>query len=215
VADIPKISRRVTLQWVAATSLALAGPAYAGGYRLVAYRRTPEGYGQDPDLNHPLTPWHRSMTSHQLQLTAVLSDFILPGTQDAPAPSEMGIPDFIDEWVSAPYPDQQTDRSIFLAGLKWLDDEAHQRWGQTFLVSAPDRQRQILDVIALDRSNVAVSIHHRFFLRLRFLVVGAYYTTEAGFRDIGYVGNVALESYPPPTAQEIEILEEQFRQLGI
>ena len=40
----------------------------------------------------------------------------------------------------------------------------------------------------------------RFFARFRDLCASGYYTTPAGMKDIGYVGNVALERFdgPPP-----------------
>jgi hypothetical protein len=47
------------------------------------------------------------------------------------------------------------------------------------------------------------------------VTVGAYYTTPEGFRDIGYRGNVALSSYPPPTSQETAYLDEELRKLGL
>ena len=34
----------------------------------------------------------------------------------APSASSLGVPDFVDEWVSAPYPDQVKDRPIILDG---------------------------------------------------------------------------------------------------
>jgi Gluconate 2-dehydrogenase subunit 3 len=67
------------------------------------------------------------MEPHQLQHTAVLGDLILPGSTTAPAPSALGIPDFVDEWVSAPYPEQLEDRKTILEGLRWMDAEASRR----------------------------------------------------------------------------------------
>jgi hypothetical protein len=54
-----------------------------------------------------------------------------------------------------------------------------------------------------------------FFYRFRFLVLGAYYTSSEGFADIGYVGNVALASYPAVTEQERATLNRELRSLGI
>jgi hypothetical protein len=45
--------------------------------------------------------------------------------------------------------------------------------------------------------------------------VGAYYTTPEGFRDIGYVGNVPLETYPPISDQERALLEKALSALGL
>ena len=40
----------------------------------------------------------------------------------------------------------------------------------------------------------------RFFAKFRNLTMGGYYTTDIGAKDIGYVGNVALQTFdgPPP-----------------
>ncbi|MGJ3626806.1 hypothetical protein AB5I41_07880 [Sphingomonas sp. MMS24-JH45] len=54
-----------------------------------------------------------------------------------------------------------------------------------------------------------------FYARLRRLVIGGYYTTEAGFADIGYVGNVALPAFPEPTPDVLAAIERACRQLGL
>jgi len=156
------------------------------------------------------------MTPHQLQLTAVLSDLILPGTDSAPSPSAIGVPDFVDEWISAPYQDQQSDRAIILSGLDWVDEEAKKLWRRGFLETDDQSQVILLDSMASGtRDAVSSTVQNVFFQRLKFLVVGAYYTTPEGFKDIGYIGNVPMLSYPPPTKVEIAILDEKLRQLGI
>lgn len=189
-----------------------------------------QGYGTDPDLNHPVVPWSRTMTAHQLDVTAVLADLILPGTGSAPAPSTLGIAEFVDEWISAPYPDQQADRSVVLDGLRWIDEESRRRWQNEFMQLSSQRQLQLLDLtlLASQRSSATSDatsplkrieprdgVSGSFFPRFRFLVAGAYYTTKEGFKDIGYVGNVALPSYPPVTERERSILDKELRKLGI
>jgi hypothetical protein len=155
------------------------------------------------------------MTSHQLQLTAMLADMILPGNEKTPSPSALGIPDFIDEWISAPYPDQQSDRQIILAGLTWVDGEAMKQGRAGFIEIDDNHRLRILDKMANDHPDSASKNADTFFRRLRFLVVGAYYTTPEGLKDIGYRGNVAMASYPPITGEELAILEAELRQLGI
>jgi hypothetical protein len=49
---------------------------------------------------------------------------IIPADDDSPSASAVGVPDFIDEWISSPYPAQAGDRRIVLDGLQWIDDEA-------------------------------------------------------------------------------------------
>ena len=55
----------------------------------------------------------------------------------------------------------------------------------------------------------------KFFKRFRALTVGAYYTTEAGFKDIGYIGNVPRTSDPGPSAEVKAVLEREFQKLGL
>ena len=106
----------------------------------------------------------------------------------APAASALGVPDFIDEWVSAPYPDQLKDRPLIRGGLQDLAK------GET----------KPADLRGTD-----------FFKRFRALTVGAYYTTEEGFRDIGYIGNEARGSDPGPSAEVKAVIEERLKALGL
>jgi len=54
-----------------------------------------------------------------------------------------------------------------------------------------------------------------FFKRFRALTIGAYYTTEAGFKDIGYIGNVARASDPGPSEEVKAVLERELQKLGL
>lgn len=214
---IPKVSRRVALQWLAAASMVSALPPYAHAEKstVVSFHPTANGFGSDPDLNHPIVPWRRIMEPHELQVTAVLADLILPGSQTAAPPSALGVPDFVNEWVSAPYPEQLEDRKIILQGLRWIDAEATRRWQHNFLEIDDDSRAELVADIAKRKANPARAAASKFFQRFRFLVVGAYYTTPEGFKDIGYTGNVPLESYPPITDEEHAILEKALSALGL
>lgn len=224
------LSRRTTLKWLAAA--VMATPNYrqyrSARAQPIIYEPVSKGYGRDPDLNHPIVPWSRTMTARQLQLTAFLADLILPGTDSTPAPSALRIQDFVDEWISAPYPQQQVDRAAVLEGLRWLDAEAERRWQRGFLEVANSQQQQLLDETVAEYQTIPLeqaqqpelgaifeSVHEHFFSRFRSIVVGAYYTTQEGFRDIGYIGNVPLASYPPITEQEKTLLDTELRRLGI
>lgn len=202
-----KIDRRTALIWVGA-----AGAAIAGGAGVVVYREAigdkagsaAGGYGTDPKLNPPVkAPWPRLLSDDELQAAAVLADFILPATAAAPAASALGVPDFIDEWVSAPYPDQVKDRPVIRDGLKALIPD---------LVRG-DAARRTAALAALPRSTDEAM--RAFFGRFRALTVGAYYTTEAGFRDIGYIGNEARASDPGPSAEVKAVLEARLKALGL
>ena len=112
---VRKIDRRTALTWIG-----VVGAATVVGAGVVVYGpkiggKTPgtKGYGTDPKLVEPEpAPWPRLLSDGELQAAAALADFILPATATAPAASALGIPDFLDEWVSAPYPDQEKDRPL-------------------------------------------------------------------------------------------------------
>jgi hypothetical protein len=201
---------------------ALAVMTTLGDYGRCAGQRTVEpgaqrGYGSDPDLNHPTVPWARTMSAQQRQMTAVLADLLLPGTDAAPAPSALGIADFVDEWISAPYPEQRADRRLVLEGFGRLDAQAQSLFQRDFLAADEAQQRQLFaSLIPPDGVGRSLTpFEDNFFRRFRYLIVGGYYTTPEGCGDIGYVGNVPLTSYAPVSEQERAILDEELRKLGI
>ena len=213
---VPKLSRRTTLQWIAATSIALALPdtVSAADVQRIEPTPVPQGYGTDPNLKAPVIPWPLLMTPHQLQQTASLADLILPGIA-ATAPSELGVPDFINEWVSAPYPDQLRDRAVIVGGLQWLDAESARRANRGFLELSDVLRQSIVNDIGQKNPKPPFIDQQSFFQRLRYLIVGAYYTTPEGFKDLGYIGNVPIDNYPPITEEERAILDKALSTLGL
>ena len=207
----PKVDRRTALGWVVAVGAALGGTGVVvwGNSRPKPSRH---GYGTDPKLAKPEpAPWSRIMTREQLQAAAILTDFILPASATAPAASALGVPDFLDEWVSAPYPDQVKDRPILLDGLNDLFWQAQQRFGAGFLAATKAQRAEIM----AELPRTADKTRHTFFRRFRSLTVGAYYTTEAGFKDIGYIGNVARAADPGPSEAVKAAIEAQLQKLGL
>lgn len=198
---VPRIDRRTALIWVGAAAAAGVGVvAYQGGLG----QPEAKGYGTDPNLVKPqAAPWPRLLSDDELQAAAVLSDFILPASGTAPAASALGVPDFIDEWVSAPYPDQVKDRPIIRDGLKALIPQ----------VLRGDAARRAAALEALRKPGDEKT--KAFFQRFRALTIGAYYTTEAGFKDIGYIGNEARAADPGPSAEVKAVLAQRLRELGL
>ena len=157
------------------------------------------------------------MTVKQLRVTAVLADMILPEDATSPSASAVGVPDFIDEWVSAPYEAQQNDRSIVLDGLLWIEQQSLDRFGVSFVAAEPAQHAEILDDIAYaERIEPGDEAATAFFARLRFLVIGAYYTTQEGIDDIGYLGNQPIAGeYPGPTPEAMAHLRAALANLGL
>jgi Gluconate 2-dehydrogenase subunit 3 len=210
-----KIDRRTALTWLGWT-----GTLVGIGARFIDESRAadpskPAGYGLDPNLVHPeRAPWPRILSSGQLQAAAILADFILPATADMPSACALGVPDFIDEWISAPYPEQVRDRPLILDGLAWLDSEAARRQAPGFLAADGTTRSAVLDVLTREPP-MGTADPRPFFRRFRYLVVGAYYTTSEGFKDIGYIGNVARPADPGPSNAVKARLERELGKLGL
>ena len=208
MSDPFRIDRRTTIKWVlaAAASLpAIRRDAFAGGNAAAtAPAITAKGYGTDPDLARIYSPgdlWPLTFTAAERRTATVLCDLILPADAKSPSASAVGVVDFIDEWVSAPYQDNAGDRKIILEGFQWLDAESTLRFAHGFGDAGASSQASICDdICCLPKSDSRLEPAARFFARYRDLTMGGFYTTPEGMRDLGYVGNVALARFdgPPP-----------------
>ena len=112
------------------------------------------------------------------------------------------MPDFIDEWVSAPYDPQVKDRKIIRGGLAWMDGEAGRRFGKGFADCAAEQQTAIIEDIVKEGTE-ARKRAHAFFVLFRDRVAGGYYTTPEGWKAIGYTGNVPMAEFPGPPPEAL------------
>jgi hypothetical protein len=168
------------------------------------------GYGTDPNVVTPKSTWPRTLTLYDRHFLAALSDIILPAHGREPAPSEIGIDDFFDDWLSAPYNQQIADRSQILSGLDLVNDVALRLFGADFLTVSNVRKREIIDEIIK-----AEGEGRAFFVRIRYLVVGAYFTSDVGMRAIGYRGNIPLRQAAHVSNDAKRIIERELRKLGL
>ncbi|TNF86121.1 MAG: gluconate 2-dehydrogenase subunit 3 family protein [Gammaproteobacteria bacterium] len=175
------------------------------------------GYGTDPDLIHIApAPWPTTLTDQERATFSVLADILIPADGDLPAASQVGVVEVIDEWVSAPYPDQQQHRALLLSGIDWCDREARRRFSTTFASAAPAEQIAIIEEIAYPEGAPELEGPRLFFAGLRRLVTGAYYTSPEGVRELDYQGNIAIAGdYPGPTDEAMAHLNEQLERLGL
>jgi hypothetical protein len=171
------------------------------------------GYGLDPNLITPSTPWPYILSEEQKNYLAALSDILLPPIEGMPAPSQMGVVKFLDEWLSAPYDQQQRDQVLILSGLTELDIDSQAKYGQNFLDLTSDRRRLILDGFAADTDDNSTG--RRFFMRMRYLVIGGYYTSDMGLRAIGYRGNVPLQNYGSLSSEIYEGINAELARLNL
>ena len=149
----------------------------------------------------PSVSWERILSEDELRTLGALCDEIIPADEYSPAASQVGVPDFINEWVSAPYSVQQEDRVQIRGGLVWLDTEAQRRFSKKFAALPSEAKQSICDDIChLPKAKPEHLAAARFFAKLRDLTTTGFYTTTAGSKDLKYIGNVPLLKFsgPPP-----------------
>src|SRR4051794_16915643 len=109
-----RMDRREAIKWmltaVASTALLdnLSGATAAATSKAV-------GYGTDPDILKSYKPgdvWALTFTDAQRATAASLCDVIIPADAKGPSASSVHVQDFVDEWVSAPYPGHSADRQL-------------------------------------------------------------------------------------------------------
>lgn len=203
-----RIDRRTTLKWVLAAAAALPvlrTRAFAEATDPAnAQVLAAQGYGTDPDLLRIYEPgdlWPLTFTAEKRRTATALCDVIIPADSESPSASAVGVVDFLDEWISAPYEAQREDRQTILAGLEWLDKESTRRFGGGFAdLDGPQMAAICDEICSLPKARPELAAAAGFFARFRDLTVGGFYTTPEGVRDLKYVGNVALPRFdgPPP-----------------
>lgn len=222
------ISRRVTLAWIAAastTAFATAGcdsetakGPQTGNWKDIALEPiTAKGYGLDPNLVEPVVPWPLTLDKAQRESLRIAADLMLPADDRSPSGSALNIDAFIDEWVSAPYEAQQTDRGLIVSGLAWMNAESQQRFGKSFAQANEAQRREIFDLVAYKKKvRPGYEKPAEFFTRLRALMLAGFYSLPEGMKDIGYMGNQpSVGPYPGPPAEALVHLNAALAKLNL
>ena len=164
-------------------------------------RGGPRGAPWDPDLLHPKKDWPRKLSAGELVTLSALCDTIIPADSKSPAASAVGVPAWINEYVSAPYEGQQRDLVRVRGGLAWLNLESMKRFGKPFRQATAGERTQLCDDICyLPNAKPGFRAAARFFDLVRDLTAVGFYTSYEGMRDIGYRGNTPQAAWngPPP-----------------
>ena len=176
-----RLPRRRVLQWFAAVAAAegVSLPAALGQEAKPAAT----GYGQDPVMAKSYDRgevWPLTMTKAEKTATIALADIVFPADDLGPAASEVRVADFIDEWISAPYPRQKGDQGIIVKGLKVMDEECRKTFGRNFAELSNNDQTKVCDTMTKGNHFFNVFVN---------LASGAYYSDPRCWKALGYAGN--------------------------
>jgi hypothetical protein len=192
-----ELDRRTAIKWVLAASAALRLPS--ASFDALAAAPVAKGYGKDPDLMKVYKAgelWPLTLSKEQRTTAAALCDLIIPADDTSPAASSVGVVDFLDEWISAPYPEHADDRKMIVDALSQVESEAQRRFKTSFAKLSAQQMSTIADAIVTEQN----------FGRYRALTAGGFYTTPVGVKDLKYVGNVAMQSFDGPTPEILKRL---------
>jgi gluconate 2-dehydrogenase gamma chain len=163
-------------------------------------RKGPRGTPSDPVLQVAKANWPMQLSLRELTTLSALCDMIIPADAKSPAASAVGVPAYINEWASRPGGDASLVR--VRGGLAWLERESQTRFGKRFHLATNAQRTQICDDICyLPKAKPEHQFAAQFFDTIRDQAATAFYTTPQGWKDLGYIGNVAIPKFEGPNAE--------------
>ena len=134
-----------------------------------------------------------AFTGHETKTLRTLCETIVPGA------SLGGAFEYLDLLCS-----HNADlKAIYTGGLGWLDRTMESRVGVSWIDAKPGDQKEMLEIIAFRANSGAYGPGVRFFDWVRKMTVDAYYTSAAGIKELGYLGNGGMTEFKtPPDAIE-------------
>jgi hypothetical protein len=129
-------------------------------------------------------------TAHEWRTVSMLADYIIPKDERSGSATDAKVPEYID-WLMNDKEASLNSRTGMQGGLAWLDLEASERFGKTFIGATDAQRRQILDDIAWPKkAKPELSQGVTFFNRFRDLTASGFFSSEMGYKDVKFVGNV-------------------------
>lgn len=150
----------------------------------------------DPDYNATRQPKEierekklyaeKFFDEHEMATITVLGDIIIPKDHVSGSASDAGVPDFI-EFIVKDMPDHQTPMR---GGLRWLDMQCFNRYGQSFVDCSDTQQIEMVTEIAYPlKAKPGMQPGVSFFNLMRNLTATGFFTSKIGIADVGYMGN--------------------------
>lgn len=126
-------------------------------------------------------------TPEEIATITILADIIIPKDDVSGSASDAKVPDFI-EFIVKDMPQHQVPMR---GGLRWLDMQCLTRFKNSFAECNKQQQMELVDAIAFPKkARPEMKQGVAFFNMMRNLTATGFYTSEVGFKDVGYMGNV-------------------------
>jgi len=138
----------------------------------------------------------------------MLVDYVIPRDARSGSATDARVPEFMD-FLMADKDGSATSKLAMRGGLAWLDGECRRRFRKNFVTATDAQRRLVLDDIAWPKKAPAELSHGvAFFNRFRDLTASGFFSSEMGWRDVRYVGNVALPEWngcPPEALRKLGV----------
>jgi len=143
--------------------------------------RMPEELAHDDALKG-----EKFFTPEELATITVLADIIIPKDEVSGSASDAKVADFI-EFIVKDEPNFQTP---IRGGIRWLDVYCLDHYEKAFKDCSAQQQIEVVDQIAYpEKAKPEMRFGVSFFNLMRNLTATGFYSTQIGWKDIGYVGN--------------------------
>ena len=186
--------------------LGLAPLAASIGVAPAHLERATRAVARLEEIGAPAAPTF--FTAHEWPTVRLLADYIIPRDERSGSATEAKVPEFID-FLMADKESSDERRTQMRGGLAWLDNECQHRFGKSFVTATDAQRRQVLDDIAWPKKAKPELSHGvMFFSRFRDLTASGFFSTQMGWQDVQYKGNVALPAWngcPPEALKKLGV----------
>src|SRR5919198_216354 len=133
--------------------------------------------------------------AHEWSTVRLLVDYIIPRDERSGSATDAKVPEFID-FLMSDKDASSASKTAMRGGLAWLDNECQHRFARSFVAATDAQRRQVLDDIAWPKK-ARPEVHHGvvFFSRFRDLTASGFFSSQMGWQDVQYRGNVALPAW--------------------
>ena len=151
--------------------------------------------------------------AHEWKTVRMLSDIIIPRDERSGSATDAKAPEFIDFMLM----DKETSEASKVSmrgGLAWLDLEMISRGGKDFISSTDAQRKAVLDDIAYPKkASAAMRRGSQWFDRFRNNVGSAFFSSQMGWKDLQYIGNVFNPGWngcPPEATKKLGVSYEEY-----
>ena len=155
-------------------------------------------------------------TPSEYRTVQVLVDYVIPRDAKSGSATDAKVPEFMDFMYSDPLQTtSENTKKAMKDGLAWLDAESNKRFSRTFVNATDAERRRILDDIAWPaKAPQGMADGVTFFNRFRDMTASGFFSSAIGWKDIGYIGNVAVREWkgcPPATLKRLGVTEDVMK----